>query len=282
VNIGIIGYGKMGKIIEAAAKSRGHRVSAVIDPLFASALEAPAGEGRPAAFCSLPAGPGISGQGPEVPGPVQAADLFIEFTRPGAAPDNIRAAAALGKPVVCGSTGWYEKLPEISAAVEQAGTSLLWGSNFSLGVNLFYRIASYAARLADPFPEYDAAGYEIHHNKKADSPSGTAKVLAERVLASMTRKRGVSWNSGDPPGKPEELRCASLRVGSAPGMHSLLFDSPADTIEITHTARNREGFASGAVLAAEWLLSCPGPGLEAGRAKRGIFTMDDVLKDILP
>jgi 4-hydroxy-tetrahydrodipicolinate reductase len=213
--------------------------------------------------------------------------VFIEFTRPDTAAGNIAAAAALGKPVVSGSTGWYESLSEVSAAVERAGTSLLWSSNFSLGVNLFFRIASYAAKLADPFSEYDAGGYEVHHNKKADSPSGTAKILVERVLASMTRKKKVLWGpvglqEGTPGGggklEPEVLHYASLRLGSVPGVHSLFFDSPADTIEITHTARSREGFASGALLAAEWLVRS-GPG---GGARRGIFTMDDVLKDILP
>jgi 4-hydroxy-tetrahydrodipicolinate reductase len=258
MNLGIIGYGKMGRMIEAAAKSRGHIITAVIDPYIEPYIDDAASAGS-VLFRSL------TEAGEE--SAVKAADVFVEFTRPDTAPGNIGAAASLGKPVVSGSTGWYEKLEEVSAAVKQAGSSLLWSSNFSLGVNLFFRIASYAAKLADPFPEYDAGGYEIHHNKKADSPSGTAKILVDRVLASMSRKT---------------LNYASLRVGSVPGVHSLIFDSPADTIEITHTARNREGFASGAIIAAEWLVSCPGPGKSAGPAKRGIFTMDDVLKDILP
>jgi 4-hydroxy-tetrahydrodipicolinate reductase len=148
-------------------------------------------------------------------------------------------------------------------------------------VNLFYRIAAFAAKLADPFPEYDVGGFEVHHNKKADSPSGTAKTLAETLLAAMTRKTKAVYEMLDRPPRPEELHYASLRVGAMPGVHTLCFDSPADTIEITHTARNREGLASGALRAAQWLLNCPGPGKPAGEARRGIFTMDDVLEDII-
>jgi 4-hydroxy-tetrahydrodipicolinate reductase len=279
-------------MIEAAAKSRGHSVTVVIDPLIDPRLDTAENSAAGIRLRALPAA------GDAIPGAVQKTDVFIEFTRPDTAPGNIRAAAALGKPLVCGSTGWYDKLEELSAAVEAAGASLLWSSNFSLGVNLFFRIAAYAARLADLFPEYDAGGYEVHHNKKADSPSGTAKILAEKVLDAMTRKKKVIWSpiglqsgggeadrEGSPPGEklePEALHYASLRVGSAQGVHTLIFDSPADTIEISHTARSREGFASGALVAAEWLVSCPGPGKSAGKARRGIFTMDDVLKDMLP
>jgi len=168
--------------------------------------------------------------------------------------------------VVTGTTGWYDKLLEISEAVGSAESSLLWSSNFSLGVNLFYRVACYAAKLMDPFKEYDVAGFEIHHNKKADSPS-----------AAMKRKTRVLWGDPSLPDgntaggtlPADAVHFASLRQGSAPGTHSLFFDSSADTIEITHTARSREGFASGAVRAAEWLVSVP---------RRGVFTMEDVLK----
>jgi 4-hydroxy-tetrahydrodipicolinate reductase len=175
-------------------------------------------------------------------------------------------------PVVVGTTGWQDHLEEIRCAVEAAGTSLLWASNFSLGVNLFYRIAVYAARLMDPFSEYDVGGWEAHHNKKADSPSGTARTLVEGVLAQMSRKTTPVWETLDRPPKAEELHYPSLRVGAMPGVHTLIFDSPADTIEITHTARNREGFAAGALRATEWLVR---------RRGCGVFTMDDVLAEIL-
>ena len=267
MKIGLIGYGKMGKMIETKALACGHSISCIIDPFVP-------GEGVLSA---------IPQTVPEAGNP----DLFVEFTRPESAPENIIAALALGKPLVSGTTGWYKKLPEVSAAAEKSGTALLWSSNFSLGVNLFYRIASYAAALADPFAEYDVGGLEVHHRKKLDSPSGTAKTLMEKVLAAMKRKTNVLWDvpDGKTPGE-DTVHFASLRHGMVPGTHSIFFDSPADTIEITHTARSREGFASGVIIAAEWLVSKntrhTGDIHHGGDIRRGIFTMDDVLKDMLP
>ena len=259
MNIALIGYGKMGKMIEAAAHGRGHRIVFVVDPIVPETSSA--------------TGAVIS---KVFPAAAKSPDLFIEFSRPQTAPDNIKAAAVLGCPIVCGTTAWFDKLPEVSAAVEKGQTALLWSSNFSLGVNLFYRIASYAAALADPFAEYDVGGLEVHHRKKADSPSGTAKALMEQVLAVMKRKNNVLWDTADGGMlNKDTIHFASQRYGSVPGIHSLFFDSSADTIEITHTARSREGFASGAILAAEWLAG-------SGERRQGIFTMDDVLKDILP
>jgi len=201
------------------------------------------------------------------------ADAALEFTWPDMAPGNLFFLAKEKIPTVCGTTGWYDKLPEISRAVNAAGTSLLWSPNFSLGVNIFYRIAEYAAKLADPFKEYDVAGFETHHNNKADSPSGTAKTLVERVLTQMTRKKKAVYQMLDRKPEADELHYASLRVGTVPGTHSLIFDSAADTIQITHTARSREGLAAGAVLAAEWLTA---------KKQTGVFTIDDALADILP
>jgi 4-hydroxy-tetrahydrodipicolinate reductase len=263
MNIGLIGYGKMGKMVEAAALNCGHGITIAVDP-FVSGVSTACGVSLLRAF-------------PSKKEEIDTTDVFIEFTRPETAPDNIKTACALGKPVVCGSTGWYAHLPDVSAAVEKAGAALLWSSNFSLGVNLFYRIAEYAAKLADPFAEYDLGGLEIHHNKKADSPSGTAKTLMERVLAVMKRKTRVLWGDPSLPDgnatgatlTTDTVHFARLRQGSIPGTHSLFFDSPADTIEITHTARSREGFALGAVRAAEWLVNVP---------RQGVFTMEDVLK----
>jgi 4-hydroxy-tetrahydrodipicolinate reductase len=250
----------MGRMIEAAAPGD-CRIAAVIDPLVPEKQSA-SGAAVVPDFSALSAAA------------LKDIDVLIEFTRGETAPSNILAAAAAGKALVCGSTGWYEKLREMSAVVEASGSALLWSPNFSLGVNLFYRIAAHAASLTDPFAEYDVAGLETHHRKKADSPSGTAKTLMERVLASMTRKTRVVW--GDPAGTAEAaetVHFASLRLGAVPGTHSLYFDSPADTIEISHHARSREGFAAGALAAARWLVR--------GGPRRGVFTMDDVLGDIL-
>ncbi|GHV85019.1 4-hydroxy-tetrahydrodipicolinate reductase [Spirochaetia bacterium] len=259
MKIGIIGYGKMGKMVEQAALSRGHQIAVVIDPMVNDTWSA--------------SGAAVS----QTFSAETAADVFIEFTQPETAPGNISAVTRAGIPLVSGSTGWYEKLPAIRSAIEQAGASFLWSSNFSLGVNLFYRIAAYAAKLADPFAEYDVGGLEVHHNKKSDSPSGTAQTLMEQVLASMKRKTRVLWEAPLHNMEADTINFASLRYGTVPGTHSLFFDSPADTIEISHTARGREGFAAGALAAAEWLLRS-GPGQQAGEARRGIFTMDDVLE----
>jgi 4-hydroxy-tetrahydrodipicolinate reductase len=264
MNIALIGYGKMGKMLEAAARAGGHTVTAVVDPQGAEPL-------------SL-TGARIYQRLDEAENLAEAGAAF-EFTRPDTAVENLKALAKRKIPVVSGTTGWYGQLDEVKAAVEAAGSSLLWASNFSLGVNLFYRIAWYAARLADSFPEYDVAGYEVHHNKKADSPSGTAKTLAAGVLERVRRKKQVVWDTLNRPPAPEELHYPSLRLGSTPGIHTLIFDSPADTIEITHTARGREGFAAGALLAAQWLI---GEGKFSGAGpRRGVFTMDDALAEIL-
>ena len=261
MNFILAGYGKMGRLIETRLAERGCGLLAVIDPAGAAATEVPV-------YASLrDALNGAPGRR------LKDADAVIEFTRPDSAVDNLLFLAQEKIPVVTGTTGWYDRLPEVSRAVTGAGSSLLWSANFSLGVNLFFRIAACAAKLIDPFAEYDAAGFECHHNKKADSPSGTAKALAELTLANMTRKKKAVYHLLERPPAADELHFASVRAGSVPGTHSLFFDSAADTIEITHTARSREGFARGAVLAAEWLIA---------KKRTGVFNIDDVLADILP
>ena len=257
MKIAIIGYGKMGKMVERTALDQGHSVTALVDPLLQDS--------------NPPSGAKIF-QGIAAAGNLCGAEAAIEFTQPGTALANIKALADKKIPSVIGTTGWYNQLDEARQAVERAGAALIWASNFSLGVNIFYRIAWYAAQLADSFPEYDVGGFESHHNKKLDSPSGTAKTLVEGVLARIKRKDKAVWEILDRRPQPNELHFPSLRLGSIPGQHSLMFDSPADTIEITHTARSREGFASGAVRAAQWL---------SGDNRKGVFTIDDMLKDIL-
>ena len=253
MNIAIIGYGKMGKMIEQIARAQGHTVSVIVDPFVTDA----------------PSGISVSKSIAEAG--LASVDAAIEFTQPATAVENIIALAQRKIPTVTGTTGWYERIDEVMRAVEAEDSSLLWASNFSIGVNMFYRIAWYAAELANNFPEYDIGGFETHHNKKLDSPSGTAKTLTEGVLSKITRKKKIIWETLNRKPEADEIHFPSLRMGSVPGQHSLFFDSSADTIEITHTARSREGFASGAVRAAQWL---------ASEKRRGVFTIDEMLKDI--
>jgi 4-hydroxy-tetrahydrodipicolinate reductase len=264
MKLAIIGYGKMGRILERTALERGHQVVAVVDPF-------PNG--------SPPAAP-LSSSIAESEA-LSAADVALEFTRPDAAAENIRSLIERGVPTVAGATGWHDRLKEIEELTAKKKGSLCWSSNYSLGVNLFYRIAAFAAKLADPFPEYDVGGWEFHHNKKVDSPSGTAKILTEKVLAVMTRKKKAVYETlADRPPATDEIHFPSLRLGSMPGLHAIAFDSPADTIEITHTARSRDGLALGAIRAAEWLVNAS-PGKPAAGPRIGVFTIDDVMEDIL-
>jgi len=251
LNIALIGYGKMGKIIEQIACAQGYNVPVIIDPYVTGA--------------------GIQISKTIAEANLDSIDVAIEFTQPDTVVTNILALAERKIPVVTGTTGWFEHLDKVTKAIENTNSSLLWASNFSIGVNMFYRIAWYAAELANNFSEYDVGGFESHHNKKIDSPSGTAKVLAEGVLSRIDRKTKINWETINRKPEPDELHFPSLRMGNIPGTHSLFFDSSADTIEITHTARSREGFASGAVQAAKWLTS---------NGKKGVFTIDDMMKDI--
>jgi 4-hydroxy-tetrahydrodipicolinate reductase len=256
MKIAIIGYGKMGKMVEQIALSRGHEIAVIVDPVLAGKTS----ESDMQICTSIQEGN------------FDSTDVAIEFSRPDTAAANIIALAQKRIPTVTGTTNWQDKFDDVKKAVETAGSALLWASNFSIGVNLFYRISWYAAELINNFSEYDIGGFEAHHNKKLDSPSGTAKTLAEGVISRIDRKKKIAWETLDRKPDDDELHYPSLRMGSVPGTHSLFFDSPADTIEITHTARNREGFASGAVQAAKWLIS---------EKRQGVFTIDEMLKDIL-
>jgi 4-hydroxy-tetrahydrodipicolinate reductase len=253
MNIALIGYGKMGKMIEQTARAQGHTISVIVDSFADNAQT------------------GVKISKSIAEADFTSVDAAIEFTQPDTAVTNILTLAESKIPTVVGTTAWQNKLDEVIKAVEKADASLLWASNFSVGVNMFYRIAWYAAELANNFTEYDVGGFEAHHNKKMDSPSGTAKTLAEGVLSKISRKNKIVWENLNRKPEADELHFPSLRMGSVPGTHSLFFDSQADTIEITHTARSREGFASGAVQAASWLTA---------QKRRGVFTIDDMINDL--
>lgn len=255
MRLALVGYGKMGHMIAEAAHLRGHEVVCTVDVQAADATCVTADTGTMVKAILASGAEGV-----------------IEFSHPSAVLANIKAIVLAGVPVVVGTTGWLSSLEEIRALVAKSSTSLLHSANYSVGVNLFYRIVSDAARRMAEFENYDVALFESHHNQKADSPSGTGLELARRVMEAMPRKKSLVTDAFDRRPAPDELHLASVRVGSVPGTHTVWFDSAADTIELTHTARNREGFALGAVRALEWLTSKD----SAGTRKTGVFTMEDV------
>jgi 4-hydroxy-tetrahydrodipicolinate reductase len=256
MNIALIGYGKMGHEVERLALSKGDRIVGKWDPSLFSV-------GSP---------PGQVGQADRktLQETIQDAEVCIDFTQPRAVLENVRNIACLQKPLVVGTTGWYEHLPEVQSIISQNGIGLVHAPNFSLGINLFYLVVEKAAELFNPFEDYDVFGSEIHHRHKVDSPSGTAKRLGEIILKKFTRKKRAISESLNRAIAPEEFHLVSIRAGEFPGIHSLTFDSPADTIELTHTVRSRAGFAAGALLAAEWVLH-----------RKGFYTFEQVLQDML-
>ncbi len=250
MRIALIGYGKMGHMIEQVARERGHEIVCIID---------------------------IDNRGDFASEAFGCADVAIEFTTPQTAYDNILAAFSRGVKVVCGSTGWIpEHGEEVRRLCREEGRTLFWSSNFSLGVAVFRGVNRYLARIMNRFPQYDVWMEEVHHVHKLDAPSGTAVTLAEDTLQCLDRKQ--HWVRGmltEPDGTvegaatcaPDELRIDCVRRGEVPGIHSLTYDSEADRITITHDAHNRKGFALGAVLAAEYTAT-----------HSGLLTMDDLFQ----
>lgn len=244
--IALIGYGKMGREIESVARELGVPVTMIIDT------------NQPDKETSINART------------LADVDVCIEFTQPGAVLSNIQAIANAGKSMVVGTTGWSGALASIAATVRAQNVGLVHASNFSLGMNLFYLLVRHAGVVFDSFDSYDCSIHEAHHAQKADTPSGTALQIAAELMSGLTGKTGIA--AGNPPAggvKPQLLQITSTRVGAVPGTHQVLFDSPADSIELVHTARNRRGFAEGALIAAAWI-----------KNKKGIHTMEDVLRDI--
>jgi 4-hydroxy-tetrahydrodipicolinate reductase len=234
MRIALIGYGKMGHEIEAAAREQGETIAKTFDI------------GNPVDVASL-----------------ADVDMCIEFSTPQTVLQNLRVAIEARKDIVVGTTGWYEHLPEIRKTVGASG--LLYSPNFSIGVNIVFRLVKAAAELMNKAPQYDPYIHELHHRQKVDSPSGTALKLGEILLSKMERKKRMETQALNRRIDPEELHVSSTRVGTFAGTHTVGFDSDADLIEITHTAKTRRGFALGAVRAAQWL-----------KGRKGVFTMDDV------
>ncbi|MDD3320155.1 MAG: 4-hydroxy-tetrahydrodipicolinate reductase [Paludibacter sp.] len=235
MKIALIGYGKMGKTIERIALGRGHKIVSVIDVDNLDDFDSEA---------------------------FKSADVAIEFTVPQVAVSNIKRAFKSNVPIVCGTTGWTEALPELKKIIETEGKTLFWSSNFSLGVNIFMAVNKYLAGIMNQFPNYNVEMTEVHHTQKLDAPSGTAITLAEGILEKLDRKD--SWTK-EIETKPNEMAIKSIREGQVPGIHTIRYESEVDSIEITHDAKSREGFALGAVVAAEFT---------AG--KKGLLGMNDL------
>ncbi len=236
MRIALIGYGKMGKMIEEMAVERGHEIVLKVH---------------------------IDNTEDFNQSNLARADVAIEFTAPESAYGNVKKCLDFGIPVVSGSTGWNEQLPEMKTYCTEKGGTFLHASNFSIGVNLFFEVNALLAKLMAAQPSYNVSIKEVHHTQKKDAPSGTAVTLAEQVLQHLTRKK--AWVNEET-AAPDQLSIISERVDPAPGTHHVKYTSDIDDIEIIHTAHNRKGFALGAVLAAEFI-----------HDKKGVFTMKDVL-----
>ena len=234
MKIALIGYGKMGKTIENIAVQRGHEIILRLDI------------NNPEDFKRL-----------------AEANVAIEFTRPESATDNLKHCIAAKVPVVCGTTGWLEHFDTVSELCRKNNSAFFYASNYSIGVNIFFEINRRLASMMNNYPMYDVRMEETHHTQKLDAPSGTAITLANSILENVARK--TKWVS-DTEGSASDINITAKRIDPAPGTHIVTYDSAIDTIEITHTAHSREGFATGAVLAAEWIFG-----------KKGVFSMKDML-----
>jgi len=245
MKIALLGYGKMGRIIEKIATDRKHEIVLKIATDNQHELTAEN---------------------------LQMADVAIEFSTPATALNNIDKCFEAGIPVIVGTTGWLSQLPQVKEQCEQVDGSLLYGTNFSVGVNIFFHVNKVLAKLMNNYPYYDVQVEEIHHTQKLDAPSGTAITIAEGIIDNLDAKN--EWlnvltadgaETADDNVKNDQLLIESFRINSVPGTHTVIYDSEVDSIEFKHTAHNRNGFALGAVLAAEWL-----------KDKKGFHSVEDM------
>ncbi|WP_348722039.1 4-hydroxy-tetrahydrodipicolinate reductase [Parabacteroides goldsteinii] len=237
MKIALIGYGKMGKTIEQIALNRGHQIVSIVDI------------NNPEEFQSAN---------------FKSANVAIEFTTPATAFDNYMKSFAAGVPVVSGTTGWLDRIGEIKEKCEKEGKTFFYASNFSIGVNIFFALNKYLAKIMNNFPSYNISMTETHHIHKLDAPSGTAITLAEGIIENVDRKDRWTLETAE---QPTDLPIHAIREGEVPGIHEVTYESDVDYISIKHDAKSRAGFALGAVVAAEFT---------AG--KKGFLGMDDMLK----
>jgi 4-hydroxy-tetrahydrodipicolinate reductase len=244
MKIALIGFGGMGQSAEIVALERNHQICAIIDPK------------HPKASASS-----ISKE------TLNSAEVAIDFSSPASAIPNLETLLKLGVPTIMGTTGWYDKMLAVKDLVSKNNGKVLWSSNFSVGVNVYYKIVEAAAKLINKYEEYDIWGTELHHMKKADSPSGTAKIIEQILLKNIERKNIVVEDKLDRAIAANEIHFSSTRGGAVNFSHTVGFDSAADTITLTHSARNRGGYALGAIQTAEWLST----------QSLGFYGMDDFL-----
>ena len=258
MKIALVGYGKMGHMIEQCAKRAGHEVVVTID-VVAEDAQVKVAQGDAEAVARAVKSSGAEG--------------VIEFTHPTAVIANIEALLPLGLPLVVGTTGWTDKYEQVREFAKKVGGTIMTAGNFSIGVNMFYKIVEEAAKLMSEYDDYDVATWEMHHNQKADSPSGTALEIAQRVMAGYKNKTEIVTDAFHERPKSNQLHVSSTRCGNVTGTHKVFFDGTADTIELTHTARSREGFAVGTVKSLEKLDSA----IKTGRLPKGnLYLWDDL------
>lgn len=245
MKIALVGTGRMGKAVEAVATARGHAIVARFNSLHPLA--------------SAPGRAAMAG-----------AEVAIDFSLPSLVVDHVRRYCAWRLPAVIGATGWYEALPDVEAMVASGAAPVLYAPNFSLGVAVLNHALRAVGPILDRLPEFDVALHEVHHNSKVDRPSGTALALAGTLVDGLERKKHLETAPPDGMVDPAALLVTSSRIGSVFGEHAVIVDSPFDQIVLSHAAKNRQGFALGAVKAAEWL-----PG------QKGLLTLADVLQDWL-
>ena len=236
MKLAILGYGKMGHEIERIAISRGHEIVLIID---------------------------VNNQHDFTKENLRKADVVIDFSIPSSAVSNIKNCFLAEVPIVCGTTGWNKDLPEMSKLCKEQNQSLFHSSNFSPGVNILFAVNEYLAEVLNNFPQYDVRMEEIHHTQKLDTPSGTAISIAEQIISRLDRK--IAWSLA-PEHSENSISIKAIREGDVKGIHEVVYESEEDYISLKHFAKSRIGFASGAVLAAEFL-----------KGKKGVFTMRDIL-----
>lgn len=198
---------------------------------------------------------------------ISKADVVIDFTSPEVVVSTIKEITKMGKNMVIGTTGWYDQMDQVKELVEKSNIGLIYGSNFSIGANIFFQIVGFASALASKFGSYDVGGFEIHHTGKKDSPSGTAKKIASIIMENFPAKKKLETGRLDRQIEKNELHFASLRVGRNPGYHEVTFDSQADEVKLSHSAHGRRGFAQGALVAAEFI-----------NDKKGFYSFDEVFR----